>query len=530
MSAAGPLNALVAAPQFPEHDRESGSRRIFNMVEFFLELGWRVAFLACDGGSEGYAEDLKRLGVAVQSGLGPRTDQFIADGNFGLAVCAFWKTAERLIPRIRRRSPETRIVVDSVDLHFLRLTRERFLASREDAVAGLLDPDLAFLMIREINAYAAADAVLTVSEKEARLIGDLLGGFSESWCLPDAEDAETSRRPFSKRKGILFVGNFRHPPNLDALRYFRGEVLPLIDSRLVRAHPVWVVGNAAAQVVQKLDRTTAGLQVVGWVPSLRPYWEKARISVVPLRYGAGTKRKLIQSLMAGLPCVTTRVGTEGLDLSDGREVLLRDDPESFAEGIARLLQDQQLWTSLARRGRRWAVRRHGRRAARRRFEQILASLVNLSPKRGLDLDLSRHWIKDSYQMLVHRVRETAASFVPPRSAVAVVSRGDSELVRLQGFQTRHFPEGPDGDASWHHPADSQWAISHLETQIDEGVGYLLIPATAFWWFEYYPEWTRYLDERASLLVDRPDTCRIYQLAPTGRGAGAPRDGKGGGGL
>src|SRR5205085_8252889 len=98
-----------------------------------------------------------------------------------------------------------------------------------------------------------------------------------------------------------------------------------------------IVGNEVNDAVRQAAAGVNGVRLVGWVPSLIPYLEQARVSVVPLRYGAGTKLKLIQSLMAGTPAVSTRVGTEGLWLCDGEQILVADDPGSFAGSVVRLL-------------------------------------------------------------------------------------------------------------------------------------------------------------------------------------------------
>jgi glycosyltransferase involved in cell wall biosynthesis len=103
-----------------------------------------------------------------------------------------------------------------------------------------------------------------------------------------------------------------------------------------------------------------------------PYLDRACVTLLPLRHGAGTKRKLIQAAMAGTPSVSTEIGIEGLPLHDNEHVLVADDPAAFADRIARLVDDEALWTRLADAGRRAALAAHGRDVVRARFNEIVA--------------------------------------------------------------------------------------------------------------------------------------------------------------
>jgi glycosyltransferase involved in cell wall biosynthesis len=167
-----------------------------------------------------------------------------------------------------------------------------------------LDAGYASQTVRELNVYAAADAVLAVSAKEARMIEDLVG--ADAFAVPDCEELPRSPVAFDDRRGIVFIGNFEHPPNADGLRYLCEQIVPRLDPSLLAQHPIYVVGNHLTESVTEPARGLPSVHVVGWVPSVVPYLERARISVAPLLYGAGTKRKIIQTLMIGTPVVSTR--------------------------------------------------------------------------------------------------------------------------------------------------------------------------------------------------------------------------------
>ena len=375
---------LICAPLIPEFDRESGSRRIFHLVELFLELGWSVTFFAENmTGAERYARVLRQRGAMVYGGVHSHliSDEYLPNpipllefGRFDLAVVAFWSLAEELLPLFRSYTPDTRVLIDSVDLHFLRLSRKIFTQDDVTATPNALDNDYASNLTRELNIYAAADGVLTVSQKEADLINDFLATPHHAHAVPDMEELPASPIPFADREGILFVGNFRHPPNVDAVAYLFEEILPRIDSLLLQRHPLLVVGNAMDDAIHALGKDQPHVKMVGWVPSLLPYLNKVGVSITPLRYGAGTKRKVIETLSVGTPCISTHVGAEGLNLKHGQHIWIADDPDGFAAGISRVLSDESLWTRLAKKGRAHILRSHGGKTTRNSLEKALFTI------------------------------------------------------------------------------------------------------------------------------------------------------------
>lgn len=368
---------LVCSPVMPAYDRQSGSQRLFDLVEFFRSAGWSVTFASSSGESHGrYAKMLQQRGIATHTNL-DRIEETVSFGHFDLAVASFWYLAESVMPIIRASSPETRVMVDSVDLHFVRHSRSTFLD-----LSGSLDPEYASQMARELNTYAAADGVLTVSQKEADLINDLTGDPDLAHRVPDGEDLTSSALPFEERKGILFVGNFWHPPNAEAVRHLCEEIVPRVDPKVLAEHPVYVVGNGLDDTVRGYGAGLEHVRMIGWVPSIIPYLERARITVVPLLHGAGTKRKLIQALMVGVPSVTTSIGAEGLDLRDGEHALIADDPTDFADSVVRLLGEAKTWERLALRGREHVAGDYSRKAARARLMQVVSAVLAKEPKTG----------------------------------------------------------------------------------------------------------------------------------------------------
>ena len=506
---------LLCSPVMPEFDREGGSRRIFHMLEFLQADGWRVTFVAQHAaqGSR-YERLLQQRGIETHVGFGEATDDLISAADFDLAILVFWDVAEQHIEFLRTASPRTLVIVDSIDLHFLRNARRIFSLRQETETPQLLGPDYGSEMAREMNVYAAADGVLAVSEKEASLVDDLAGEPGLSHVVKLAEDFPLSPIPRSERSGILFLGNFRHTPNIDAFEFLCRDILPLIDPALLALHPLVVVGNGVDDTIREIAAGLANVRVVGWVPSIQTYLEHASISVIPLLYGAGTKTKLIQSLMSGTPAVSTTIGIEGLGVRHEEHVLVADNAPAFARGIERLLTEEKLWEHISQTGREYIEPRHGFDAVKKQALAAIGSVLNRKPKRArmAETNHAQPWrISQRYHRLVAQVRDAVSQNVPAGANVAVINKGDHELVRFQDRSGWHFPQDEIGNYTGYHPADGSSAISHLKDVSEKGADFLVIPATMFWWLEHYDGLSDFLERRCDLIYNDESICAIYRL-------------------
>jgi glycosyltransferase involved in cell wall biosynthesis len=169
---------------------------------------------------------------------------------------------------------------------------------------------------------------------------------------------------------LLFIGGFRHMPNVDAIEWFVAEVWPLVRARLP-ALTLTVVGSLMPDRIKAINGP--GINNLGYVADVESLIAKARISLAPMRYGAGVKGKVNQAMAHGLPVVATSVAAEGMSLRPGIDLLVADEPLAFADAIVRLYGDEALWQSLAENGR-VNVERHFSRA---NASAVLAGLVGL---------------------------------------------------------------------------------------------------------------------------------------------------------
>jgi glycosyltransferase involved in cell wall biosynthesis/GT2 family glycosyltransferase len=351
---ARPLRILVVHSELPLHDRHAGSLRLFRLVGLMAQAGHDVTFLARGGlGQERYQAQLLALGVRrvlpvdperlAQRGQQvhqPAVDLAALGGEdgFDIAWLSFYELAEQYLPLLRARSPRTRILIDTVDVHWVREHRGAVLRGDAAAVAAAERT-----RERERAVYGAADGLIAVSDDDASALADLAPGVPVH-VVSTVHDIERAVDGPAGRDGVIFVANFTHTPNVDGVLWFVERAWPLVLAECEDAH-LWIVGTEPPEAVRALagERVT----VTGWVAEVEPFLDRARVTVAPLRYGAGVKGKIGQAIARGVPVVTTTIGAEGMGLVDGQDALIADEPAPFAAAVVRLLREDRLWVSLA---------------------------------------------------------------------------------------------------------------------------------------------------------------------------------------
>jgi glycosyltransferase involved in cell wall biosynthesis len=154
---------------------------------------------------------------------------------------------------------------------------------------------------------------------------------------------------FSDSKGLLFIGGYNHPPNVDAAIWLCEEIMPDVWKALPDL-PVTLLGSSPPDAVLALQ--SHRVHVPGYIPDVTSYFCSHRLFVAPLRYGAGMKGKVGQALAHALPSVLTPVAAEGFDLQNERDCLIADDAKGFARAIVRLYRDERLWTTFSEQSSR----------------------------------------------------------------------------------------------------------------------------------------------------------------------------------
>ncbi len=190
--------------------------------------------------------------------------------------------------------------------------------------------------------------------------------------IPTGVDTEYFAPPDRTRADwdLVFIGAMDWLPNVDGVRWFTSEVLPLIRSRRPGVTVAFAGRNPDPSVLEAARRDPL-LHVTGTVPDIRPYLWNSLVSIVPLRIGGGTRLKIYEAMAAGVPVVSTSIGAEGLSVTTGSDILLADDPGSFAASCLALLDSADRRTAQATRAREGVCSNFSWRKVAESFEDIL---------------------------------------------------------------------------------------------------------------------------------------------------------------
>jgi GT2 family glycosyltransferase/glycosyltransferase involved in cell wall biosynthesis len=337
---------LVIDALTPMPDHDSGSLRLVNLMRLLREQGLHVVFLPANREHAGrYTADLQQLGVETwHAPFAQRAPAWLRQhGNrFDSVLLCRHYVAREFLPLLRLHAPQARIIFDTIDLHYLREQRAAELG--DDAA---LKRAAGRTRTAELGVIARSDVTVVVSEAERELLArDAPQATVE--VLSNLHQLAGPGQPFAQRRDLVFVGGFRHPPNVDAVRWFVQDIFPLLRVRLpdIQFH---CIGSHVTPEIEALA-SHPGVVIHGHVADITAYMDGCRIAVAPLRYGAGVKGKVNLSMAHGQPVVATRCAAEGMHLLDGHDVLLADSAEAFAAAILRLHDDAALWNTLSANG------------------------------------------------------------------------------------------------------------------------------------------------------------------------------------
>jgi glycosyltransferase involved in cell wall biosynthesis len=213
--------------------------------------------------------------------------------------------------------------------------------------------------------------VIAVSENDADTMRAEYG-VQRVDAVPTGVDLEFFARPEKPDTvaDLVFLGSMDWMPNIDAMEWFVAEVLPLIRKRRSDC-TLAIVGRKPVVAIEELARRDARIRVTGTVPDVRPYLWGSAVSIVPLRIGGGTRLKIYEAMAARIPVVSTVVGAEGLDVRDGENIFIADQPDAFAERCLELLEDRSLSCRMACSAWDMIAERYSWEVVSQKFEELL---------------------------------------------------------------------------------------------------------------------------------------------------------------
>lgn len=338
---------LIIGFVWPEPNSSAAGGRMVQLISIFQKQGFDVTFASSASDSD-YMIDLDTLGVTKKSialncssfdafvkGLNPTIvmfDRFMMEEQFG------WRVAENC--------PDALRLLDTEDLHCLRLARQKaFKENRQFNTDDLLIEDVAK---REIASILRCDVSLMIAEFEMELlqtvfkIDNKLLYYLPLLLEPIEDSTIQNSLSFEERNNFIFIGNFLHEPNWNAVQYLKETIWPLIRKQMPEA-VLLIYGAYPSQKALQLHQPKDAFHIMGRANDAQEVVRNARVVLAPLRFGAGIKGKLLEAMQCGTPSTTTTIGAESMCGDLPWNGFIADNPQVFADKAVELYQDKKLW-------------------------------------------------------------------------------------------------------------------------------------------------------------------------------------------
>ena len=331
---------LVIGAVWPEPKSSAAGKRMLQLLSLFLDLGCEITF-ASTASESPFSDDLpkiKRIGIALNC---DSFDDFIRELKPGMVLFDRFMIEEQFGWRIAKHCPNALRILDAEDLHCLRRARQKALKNNKPFTPdGLLTEDDAK---REIASILRSDLTLIISEYELDLLRTIFKvDASLLHYLPIFADELANLPTFEQRNGFVFIGNFSHAPNADAVSYLKKVIWPIIH-RLDPTIPLHIYGAYPTQAILQMHNPNENFHVLGRADDALDVIKTSRVMLAPLRFGAGIKGKLLEAMQCGTPSVTTPMGSEAMNGELSWNGFISNDPQEIAEAAIELHQIKSIW-------------------------------------------------------------------------------------------------------------------------------------------------------------------------------------------
>ncbi|MHA7880332.1 MAG: glycosyltransferase [Saccharospirillum sp.] len=335
------MRALLIAKTWPEPASTAAGRRTLDVLLLLQSAGYDIT-VASPAEPTPFQLDLTRQQIDTQR-IAPndaRFDPWVTALNPDLVIYDRYVMEEQFGWRVREHCPDAMTLLDTSDFHALREARQAVIEKGQ--VFNLFGPTL----MRELAAMARCDLVLMISRVEIELLRSQCHFPAESLLyLPFLVDRQPDPNPcpsFEQRQHLMMIGGFKHPPNRDAVRWFKQAIWPAVRQGLpdVECH---IYGAYADHGVQQWHAPKDRFFIKGRCDNALATLSQYRLNLAPLRYGAGQKGKIIDGWLSGTPTVTTPIGAEAMAPLDAWGYDVSDQPDRFAEAVTTLYLSRQRW-------------------------------------------------------------------------------------------------------------------------------------------------------------------------------------------
>lgn len=356
----------------PEPDKDSGSLDAVYSMKILNELGYRVHFIPCSNfayfGQS--TKDLQNAGIeAVYHPFYSNLEQFLSERGdmFDYVILSRPESAERCLKDVKKHCPSAKLIYNTVDLHFMRLGRRANRTNDNDVARQAQE-----MKNKEIGFIENTDSTIVLSTVEHSVLTKQGIPNQKLWTIPLIRAEAERLVDFETTQDIAFIGGYRHPPNVDAVDWLVKEIWPEVRKSTpgVKLH---ICGSAMPE--HFYDYAAEDIIIRGFIPDLDELLSSLRMTIAPLRYGAGLKGKVASSIGAGVPCIGTSVAFEGMaEAGLGTVKLEVETPEAFASVISEVYNDEEKWTQTSLAGVEYHNQNYAYKMVMKTYEAMLSHL------------------------------------------------------------------------------------------------------------------------------------------------------------
>lgn len=338
--------AIFIDESVPTPDQDAGSNAALQHMKSLMRLGYKVTFIPADNMAKisPYTEALQALGVeCIYYPFYWSVEEYFRKNRMPVDVVYLhrFSNATKYAGMVRGHQPKAQLIYNVADLHYLRMEREAELTGSAEVAKRA-----ATMRHDELTAVQAVDVTIVHSAVEKAVLAEVAPS-GNVHVVPWSYRLRPVQTPVTERSGVMFVGGYGHPPNVDAAKWLVNEIMPLVWRELPNL-PVTLVGSKMPDEVKALGSSL--VEALGYTPDVNDVYERRLVSVAPLRYGAGVKGKVLEAFAAGIPCVMTTCAAEGVELSDDLQALVGNDAEGLARRIIDLHNDLAACEQLSHAG------------------------------------------------------------------------------------------------------------------------------------------------------------------------------------
>ena len=345
---------LIIGAVWVEPNSSAAGGRMLQLIQLFLAQHWHVTF-ACASQKSTNETSLTKLGVKeVSIQLNSSSfDDFLNELQPTIVMFDRFMIEEQFGWRVAEHCPNALRILDTEDLHFLRKVRhQQYKKGEEFSNEALLKAEETK---REIAAILRCDLSLIISSYEMKLLKDLFK-IDESllYYLPflfnkiDASKTQ-KRQSFEDRKDFVFIGNFYHKPNIDAVVTLKKQIWSIIKKQLPNVE-MHIYGAYVNQQIRDLDNAKEGFLIKGFAKNSKSVISKARVVLAPLNFGAGIKGKLTEAMICGTPSITSKIGAEGMHENLSWNGFIENNYKQFAKKAIDLYTNKNSWEQSQKNG------------------------------------------------------------------------------------------------------------------------------------------------------------------------------------